>query len=391
MKYCAIIMITFIFFNLNAQTDLDSQLRDNRNQLEKVKSQITNLQDEITKAKIKSSNLLKQAKYIDKEMGLITEVKRLLYNKNKLLLKKINSTQAELKDKKNILANLKKQYISRTRHLYKYGKIKNLDLLLSSESLNQAMVRFKYLKLFAEQESKTINKIKAEVTAIEQLNKELNITLNQQKSTLQIKEKEEQRYVAKRDEKRILLRKLKWNKDNLTKQLKDAEQDYQKLNSIIIALEKKRKERERTKTVKPEYALKLKNFSKSKGQLFWPVDGKVISKYGKQKNQVLKTYVNNTGIDIKAKIGTEAKAVFQGIVSMITYLGGYGNTLIIDHGQGYYTVYSHLSDIMIEEDQYVHAGDTVGLVGDSGSLEGAKLHFEIYANEKTVNPLKWLR
>ena len=188
-----------------------------------------------------------------------------------------------------------------------------------------------------------------------------------------------------------MLRKLKWNKNNLAKRLNDAEQDYKKLNSFIVALEKKRKEREKKKIINPAYAQKLKNFSKAKGELYWPVNGKVISKYGKQRNQTLKTYVKNTGIDIKAKNGAEAKAAFQGLVSMITYLGGYGNTVILDHGQGYYTVYSHLSDILIEEDQYLRAGDTIGLVGESGSLEGAKLHFEIYAKEKTVNPLKWLR
>ena len=103
MKYYFTIVTTLIFFTLRAQTDLDSQIRDNRSQLQKIKSQIANLQDEITKANIKSSNLLKQVKYIDKEMGLISEVKRLLYNKNKLLLKKINANQTELENKKNIL------------------------------------------------------------------------------------------------------------------------------------------------------------------------------------------------------------------------------------------------------------------------------------------------
>lgn len=391
MKCFTLIIFVAIFFRVYSQTNFDEQLRENRSQLEKVKSQITSLQDEITKANIKTSNLLKQVEYIDKEMGLITEVKRLLYKKNKLLAKKINNTYAELETKKNILAGLKSRYVSRIKHLYKYGKIKNLDLLLNSTSLNQAMVRYKYLKLFAEQESKTINNIKTEVTEIEQLSKELQNTLVQQKRTLQNKEKEEQRYLAKRDAKKVIIRKLKWDKNNLSKKLKSAEQDYQKLNNIIIALEKKRKERERQRSIKPDYIEKLKDFRKSKGKLYWPVKGEIISKYGKQKNIILKTYVNNTGIDIKAKIGTEARAVFHGIVSMITYLGGYGNTVILDHGEGYYTVYSHLSDILIEKDQFIHAGDTIGLVGDSGSLEGAKLHFEIYANEKTQDPLKWLR
>jgi len=389
LKYCLIFL--FISFPLWGQENIEVQLRNNRNQLEKIKSQINNLQDEISKSNIKSANLVKQISFIDEEMGMIAEVKRLLYTKNKLLEKKIASQKAQLKEKNENLNRLRKLYENRVTNLYKHGRVKNFELLVNARSLNQALVRYKYLKFFAEQELVTINYIKNEIQQIEQLNKDLDATLVSQKNNLQIKEKEESRYIANRDKKNILLKKIKWSKNSLTKQLTDAEDNYKKLNSIIAALEKKRKEREQSKTVKPTYALNLKDFNKAKGKLGWPVSGQVITKYGKQKNTVLKTYVNNTGIDIKAKTGEEVKAVFQGLVSMITYLGGYGNTVIIDHGEGYYTVYSHLSDILLDEDQYVRAGDTVGLVGDSGSLDGAKLHFEIYAKEQTVDPIKWLK
>ena len=374
-----------------AQENIDAQLQQNRSQLDKIKSEIDKLQGEISKADIKTSNLAKQIKQIDKEMGLITEVKRLLNKKNKLLSKKINIKQTELEEKKQLLKNLKTQYINRSTHLYKFGRIKNLEILFSSQSLNQALVRYKYLKYFAEQESQLINNIKTEISQIDEISKELNTTFVQQKNTIKVKEKEEQKYFSNLDKKKTLVKKLKWDKNVFSKQLTEAEQNYKKLNSIIVALEKKRKERERAKKPLPSYALNLKDFSKAKGKLYWPVRGKVISKYGKQKNAVLKTYINNTGIDIKANSGDEAKAVFKGLVSMITYLSGYGNTVIVDHGEGFYSVYSHLSDILVEEDQFIKAGDTIGLVGESGSLDGAKLHFEIYAYEKTVDPIKWLR
>ena len=105
----------------------------------------------------------------------------------------------------------------------------------------------------------------------------------------------------------------------------------------------------------------------------------------------MKTTINNTGIDIRVNEGDKVKAVFTGIVTMITYLSGFGNTIIIDHGGGYYSVYSHLDDILVELDDLVDTGDTIGLAGDSGSLEGNKLHFALFANQKTENPQKWLR
>lgn len=391
MRFLIILFFIFCFSVVFAQEDIDSQLRSNRSQLDRIKSQINKLQGEISKSEIKTSNLLKQINHIDKEMGLITEIKRLLNKKTRLLSKKITNKKSELAEKKEKLQNLKKLYTERCVHLYKRGKIKNVELLFNSGSLNQALVRYKYLKYFAEQESILINSIKTEISQIEQINKELNTSYKQQKNTLRIKQKEEQKYVASLDKKKTLVKKLKWDKSVFSKQLTEAEQNYKKLNSLIVALEKKRKERESKKSDVSSYAANLKNFKKAKGKLSWPVKGKIISRYGKQKNTKLKTYIKNTGIDIKAKSGDQARAVFKGLVSMITYISGYGNTVIIDHGEGYYSVYSHLSDIFVEEDQFINAGYIIGLVGESGSLDGAKLHFEIYAKENTVDPIKWLR
>ncbi len=90
-------------------------------------------------------------------------------------------------------------------------------------------------------------------------------------------------------------------------------------------------------------------------------------------------------------MGTNVRAIFTGIVSMITYLSGFGNTIIVDHGDGYYSVYSHLEDVLVEVDQLVEMGNIIGSVGDSGSLEGAKLHFALFSNQQTENPQTWLR
>ena len=76
---------------------------------------------------------------------------------------------------------------------------------------------------------------------------------------------------------------------------------------------------------------------------------------------------------------------------MITYLSGFGNTVILDHGGGYYSVYSHLEEILVELDILIETGEVIGLAGDSGSLEGTKLHFALFSDQKTENPQKWLR
>jgi murein DD-endopeptidase MepM/ murein hydrolase activator NlpD len=158
-----------------------------------------------------------------------------------------------------------------------------------------------------------------------------------------------------------------------------------------VQLERQRRLREGKGESQKFYALNLKDFRKAKGKLPWPVKGSVLHKYGKQRDPVLKTTIKNDGIDIKAKSGTKVKAVFTAIVSMVTNLSGLGNTIILDHGSGYYTVYSHLDDIFVEIDELVETSKVIASVGNSGSLEGSKLHFAVFVNQRTENPQSWLR
>ena len=92
---------------------------------------------------------------------------------------------------------------------------------------------------------------------------------------------------------------------------------------------------------------------------------------------------------VTCQSGAEAKAAFQGLVSMITYLGGYGNTVILDHGQGLFTVYGHLSKVAVNLDQKVRKGDVIGYTGQTGLAGGDHLHFSTMVSEMFVNPIEW--
>ncbi|MCK4689209.1 MAG: M23 family metallopeptidase, partial [Candidatus Marinimicrobia bacterium] len=111
---------------------------------------------------------------------------------------------------------------------------------------------------------------------------------------------------------------------------------------------------------------------------------------GIQKNPVLKTITENSGIDIKAEKGTPVKAILDGVVTTITYIRGFGNTIIIDHGSGFYTVYTHVENVHIYEKQYISTGTIIANVGESGTLSGSILHFEIWKNKIKLNPEDWL-
>jgi murein DD-endopeptidase MepM/ murein hydrolase activator NlpD len=101
--------------------------------------------------------------------------------------------------------------------------------------------------------------------------------------------------------------------------------------------------------------------------------------------------ITNPGIDIKASYGTRVKAAAVGKVIYVSWLRGYGQFIIIDHGKSFYTLYANLSSASVEVDDNVTAGQAIAEVGDSGTLEGPRLHFELRHKKESLNPLDWLR
>ena len=132
------------------------------------------------------------------------------------------------------------------------------------------------------------------------------------------------------------------------------------------------------------------NFSKMMGKLSWPVNGKIISKFCSIRNPETVTITENVGIDIKASSGTKVISVLDGVVSTITFIRGHGNIVIIDHGGSFSTVYAHIEKINVSENEYIPMGQIFASVAPSISDGPSKLHFEVWGNQKKLNPENWL-
>ncbi len=128
-----------------------------------------------------------------------------------------------------------------------------------------------------------------------------------------------------------------------------------------------------------------------KGLLKMPVEGKIIAKFGRYRNEEFNVVNFQSGIDIEARKGTPIKAVREGRVLFSDWFKGYGNLLIVDHGDSYYSLYAHAADVYKREGDAVRTGEVIATVGDTGSLKGPMLHFEIRHHGKPVDPLKWLK
>jgi len=133
------------------------------------------------------------------------------------------------------------------------------------------------------------------------------------------------------------------------------------------------------------------SFSAHKGLLIMPVNGKIKNLFGPYKNPNYNITNFRSGIDIKADHGEPIRSVFKGKVIYSNWFKGYGNMIIIDHGNSYYTVYAHMEETFKSKGEEVDAGEVIATVGDTGSMTGAKLYFEVRHHGKPMDPLKWLK
>jgi murein DD-endopeptidase MepM/ murein hydrolase activator NlpD len=221
--------------------------------------------------------------------------------------------------------------------------------------------------------------------------------LNQQRQLITEKATEEKTIKRKVREKEKLLASIRRDKDNYKKQLQRRKNDAAELETIIAELIEKERIRKaheealakREKRAPPEVSPAALAFLNRRGKLPWPVPGgSIVSRFGNQIHPVLKTVTQNTGIDISVPSGTEVRAVASGDVATISWLPSYGNLLILNHNNGFRSVYTHLSEITVGQGQKVNEGEAIGKSGES--LAGPLLHFELWREREKQDPELWL-
>ena len=379
---------------LFSQTEkIESDIKYHSDELNKIRSEISQFEKRISESANREKTEIERLNEIDEEISLVRNLIFRLRKEEKSKEKLISQAkdiifQKELKHKE-----LLKRYSKRIVNTYKKGRLSDLEKLLDSRSWEQAVYRAKYLEIISNYDKSLSSEIK------------LNIyELNNQKRVLQselidIKNIDKEKISRKKwlEQRRKIRGKqldtLKRDRQEMIVAMKERKKAAGEMERIITRLERERAIRiaELERRRKEIEMVASKPFNELKGNLPWPIEGKVISQFGTFRNPNLKTVIENTGIDISAQIGGDVKSIYDGIVTTVTYIRGYGNTVIIDHGDGFYSVYTHVTDIEVDENSYVDALDVIARVGDSGSLDGAKLHFEIWANREKVNPELWLK
>ena len=373
------------------ERDYDEELRYQNDAINALKTEINQLRLKIKTAESRERSASTRISSLDEEISLTAKLIRSLKNEEEKTRKRILQLKGDILKNENELESLRLRYKKRVINSYRKGRLTDLERVFSSTTWRQAIYRTQYLKIISDIEKKLTKKIEKILIQISQQKLELEASLRENLILKRDKEKQMSSYRNMRINREKELNRIRTDKKALSNYLGEKETGINQLENIIkqVLEDKARFDREE-RIRQQQAALKTKSFSALKGGLPWPANGRIIAKFGRQWNPKLKTTTENPGIDIKGQPGSAIRSIMGGVVTTITYIRGYGTTIIIDHGGGFYTVYSHVTNIQTNVDGEVRNGDVIAYMGDSGSINGSKLHFEIWGKGQKLDPEKWL-
>ena len=303
-----------------------------------------------------------------------------------LTSKELNKIEDEFILEKEKLKEKTRILEIKLREIYKRNRTGYLAILLSSETFSEFITRYRYFRDILSQDNQVINDLLQQIKRTE----DKKTDLENREEILRLlkkevkKEKENIEFSIKA--KKSIIKKISSQKTAYLKSLEELKKSSLEIRNIIQRIHQKQKENFQEKEKQgPGIILKPK-----KGIFTLPVQGKLISNFGKQVNPDFNTYTFNSGIDVSAPLGEVVRSAGPGEVIYTGNIKGYGQIIIIDHGGRTTTLYAHLSKILVEIGDKVNKGQIIGQVGNSGGVSSPRLHFEVRVEGKPTDPMNWL-
>jgi septal ring factor EnvC (AmiA/AmiB activator) len=396
----------FISFELFSQ---NVEIKQKESELSFIKTEIKKLEQELNSKSTAQKKSVEAVENLNKQNYLINKILSELradINKKENEIKAVEKNMARTKSEIKILQDNYAKYITA---VYKRGKYNELESLIDASSLQQAILRTYYLRVFAKQREKDLAKLEIKKN---ELNESYLVLRNERDEKLKLAESrdnEKKQLSQKLSEKRKVLKSIEKNKNELKKLIAYKKESQKKIESLITQLIEKDALKNKDQLVSNEVSPAGKNkirdeninydidlntssfasFSELKGKMIWPLHkGKVFRKFGENRHKSLNTVTLNYGVDIKAGSDKNVRCVAEGVVAAIDWLPGYGNVIIVSHKNEYRTVYGHVSEIFVTEGDKVKSGSVISIV-DEG-IDGYVLHFEIWKGRDKQNPESWL-
>ena len=289
------------------------------------------------------------------------------------LSQEIDQLTRNMEGSKNVLT----EYV---KALHRQQFDSNLLILVSASDYQDFIKKSKYISLVAHHNNSVMKSYREELEQINERKTRLQDLHASLETNIEKAARKKQRLLAEQKKKDELFAEVRNRRIEHEKKLKELEGSSKKLQAMVTKLHGK----------KIPDAILGEGFESLKGSLQWPVNGEVLTPYGKHEDEFKKVVFKN-GLEIEVKAGDHPKAIAGGRVVFADKFQGYGNLLIIDHGSGYHSVYGNLEEMTIKESELLVEGMDVGKVSKSDTTNQPALYFELRHKGKPIDPMNWLQ
>ena len=366
------------------------EIRESQQRLEQIRQERARLEREMEQLRLRARDVNRELQNLARQREASEKALQELDFQVDMLSTAIAEIELKHSLTSSQLAERGEALRQRLRAIYKRGPLHEVRVLLSSENFSDLLSRYKYLHMMATYERMLIDDIGRLENQLAGQETELKQNLTQLDHLRQEKLEEVQRLEALGGQRQRSLRQVQEQQRAAEGRLTQLAKDEAAVADAIAALERLRLEEERAGS-----AANATLTTRDLGNLNWPVEGNLAFRFGPERrpNGVV---LRNNGIGIAAPAGTPVKAVEAGTVQIAGPLEGYGNTVVISHGAGSYTLYLRLASVGVQVGQGVQAGTVVGTVGGAGTPQGPHLEFQVRipgpnGTPTPVDPLNWLR
>jgi septal ring factor EnvC (AmiA/AmiB activator) len=360
------------------------RLEEIRRERDRLQRQQERLQGQVHDVNDELHNLERQRESTQK---IVDEIERQIGG----LSGQLDRTSAELILAEDNLAERRAVLERRLVDIYKRGALYTFQALLAAESFGDLLSRYKYLYLTSRQDRALVGDVeKLRNRVVEQRDDLLDVR-KQLDRTREEREAEYGKFTELVQARARRLAQLRRSARTTEQRLVELRRDETRLNDVLASLERERRD-EASRGLRGGAAPLPGSITTADiGRLDWPVEGAIVYRFGRD-TLPSGGIIRWNGVGIAANAGTPVKAVESGKVRLVGQFGTYGLTVVLEHGNGYYSVYSHLQSAAVELSANIARGQTIGSVGGENSDYGSHLHFEIRGeNQVALNPVEWLR
>lgn len=387
MSRLAALLLVLATGTAYAQGNTTQQLEESRRRIEQIRREREQLQQDRQRIQGQVHTLDQELTNLERQRETTNRIVNELESQIGDLNNQVDRVSANLALAEDNLAEKRAVVSRRLVDIYKRGPLYDFQVLLAAESFGDLLSRYKYLYLTSRQDRSLLQEVEELRNRVQRQRSEIVQVQGEFSRRREEREVELRRYGTLANERAQRLRTARRSARTTEQRLSDLDRDEARLNDLLTTLERNRRAGEGTSAPAGAGSLTTADI----GKLDWPVDGTILYPFGRARLPSGGVILRN-GIGISSPPGTPVKAVESGTVEYIQRLGTYGLTLVIQHGNGYRSLYMHLGETRVAVGAAITRGQVIATVGEATTNEGSHLYFEIRGeNSIALDPADWLR